>query len=413
MCEVYRGAEINIALAAAADGSESALSNRDTSLVRAVSTRALWHDEGATEPDWIVFSLSTGVEDLTESQLMKRAWVVQELQLATRTVVLGADQIYHICRPVMSCETFPGGMPGHMHQFLWFRKLAVVYRYNAWDDLVQTFSKCGITKASDWTMAIAGLARWYAKQLDDEYVAGLWRSLLPCCLLWAVQDDAVTKRAAPYRAPTWSWLSIEGPVCCTSQAEGEQDLCDIISIRVDLIDSRNPYGQIRAGDIILRGYVTPVTLWGKREFAMIGTTDCNTGKIVALTPKRPRIGSRHGSCYLSRDVQTSEHGSDFDDLQLKPDGSIDSLLTIQVGPDVDKVDQLEECSITRYVRAYALPVSQCSLSERGFLCVDGLLLVETQGRSGSFSRIGWFNICAYSDAVDRLTATERCSVRIV
>lgn len=54
--------------------------------------------------------------------------------------------------------------------------------------------------------AISGIAKAHQEQLQDEYVAGLWRGSMIEGLCWHTLDG---KAVADYRAPSWSWASLD------------------------------------------------------------------------------------------------------------------------------------------------------------------------------------------------------------
>jgi len=83
---------------------------------------------------------------------------------------------------------------------------------NLWSNIVRQFSECNLTFENDKLPAISGIAKWMASQVNDEYLAGLWRRDLESQLLWYsskhLQDSPHLWRT--YRAPSWSWASVDG-----------------------------------------------------------------------------------------------------------------------------------------------------------------------------------------------------------
>jgi hypothetical protein len=93
------------------------------------------------------------------------------------------------------------------------------------------YGRCDLTHPNDDKLvAISSLAKLIQLQLpDDEYLAGLWKSNLLGQLLWGVyksrrhingmtasgfysKSHTNSQRAIAYRAPSWSWASIDGLV---------------------------------------------------------------------------------------------------------------------------------------------------------------------------------------------------------
>ena len=79
--------------------------------------------------------------------------------------------------------------------------------------MVTDYTACKLTKEDDKLPAISGLAGKFAAATGRQYAAGLWEDDLLNGLLWVVADRSVAKRYTKYIAPSWSWASIEGPVC--------------------------------------------------------------------------------------------------------------------------------------------------------------------------------------------------------
>jgi hypothetical protein len=88
--------------------------------------------------------------------------------------------------------------------------------YHFWKDVVKYYSRCALTKASDKFIALSGLAELVHDRLggQDRYLAGLWESELAYTLLWMVDDKSSRSSKMPltYRAPTWSWASVDAVV---------------------------------------------------------------------------------------------------------------------------------------------------------------------------------------------------------
>jgi hypothetical protein len=84
--------------------------------------------------------------------------------------------------------------------------------------MVEAYSTMRLTKASDKLPVIAGLASEIAhEQQNTRYLAGLWSDSLLTDLLWFVLHNEYHEPEASYRrnqwrAPSWSWASIDAEV---------------------------------------------------------------------------------------------------------------------------------------------------------------------------------------------------------
>jgi len=91
-------------------------------------------------------------------------------------------------------------------------------RYNVWRSIVGNYTRRNLTVASDRLPALAGVAQKLQEVWHDKYILGIWgRQLLPS-IAWQrdpqLQDikQPYYARLSEYRAPSWSWASIDGPV---------------------------------------------------------------------------------------------------------------------------------------------------------------------------------------------------------
>ena len=81
-----------------------------------------------------------------------------------------------------------------------------------WYTFIQDYTESSLTNMSDRLTALQGLASQIASVTDRRYCAGLWiDQTLPLSLLWNASSPKM-QRSDEYRAPTWSWDSIDGPI---------------------------------------------------------------------------------------------------------------------------------------------------------------------------------------------------------
>lgn len=170
---------------------------------------------------------------------------------------------------------------------LYRRQPAKNERY--WATIVYVYSGLDITKPEDRLPALSGVASLVGEQLCSDYLAGLWRRFLPQELLWTAHISRLPEhryvRSRPYRAPTWSWASLDivrnsdqrvelggGAIVFQSillpgrrYKYLEEDSPEYILDSRFHIDSawcevlgKNPYGRVSAGELTFRAaYVVP------------------------------------------------------------------------------------------------------------------------------------------------------------
>ncbi|SPO07735.1 uncharacterized protein DNG_10430 [Cephalotrichum gorgonifer] len=90
--------------------------------------------------------------------------------------------------------------------------------------------------------------------LNNRYLAGLWLEDLIQRLCWSIGRHAEPGfRPQVYRAPTWSWASIEGDVDYPSgMSDSTTDLALIQDVHIDLESPNNVFGRVKSGYLHLR-----------------------------------------------------------------------------------------------------------------------------------------------------------------
>ncbi|KAH7364930.1 hypothetical protein BKA65DRAFT_473231 [Rhexocercosporidium sp. MPI-PUGE-AT-0058] len=222
------------------------------------------------------------LKGLTIAPLNQRAWVMQERLLAPRVVHFAKTQLFWECHERTACEMFPNQIPRDATYrddglgksldagFLSQNHNSVYpmphsqYSFWMWDLLVKQYMGCAITNPQDKLIAIGGLAQYIAGTMDDEdtYLAGLWKSQLPAQLLWRVipsytqANHSPSYRPSDYRAPSWSWASVEADIdmaLSNLRRQKRRDLVTIEEISVTPLGGGSAFGQLVGGWIQLRG----------------------------------------------------------------------------------------------------------------------------------------------------------------
>lgn len=82
-----------------------------------------------------------------------------------------------------------------------------------WYQMVDNYTTSALTYSQDVFPALSGIAKVFAAKLQDEYVAGMWKTTLVSQLLWYSRENSNPIRATvtPWRAPSWSWASRSWP----------------------------------------------------------------------------------------------------------------------------------------------------------------------------------------------------------
>jgi len=200
-------------------------------------------------------------DDVTHGDLNSRAWCLQARALSRRTLHFGHAQLFWECdagvwseESSLQCPTESLGDPmvewrmnlvkyKHAREpepdsSLLPRKtlrptsaaLAIPKIYALWYGLVTQYTSRILPRDKDKSSGIAGLAYVFAclisqrqtvtgtgKPRADTYICGLWQNDLPFGLLWSSGSfhkwrNKFVKYPSTPRAPSWSWLSVDGPL---------------------------------------------------------------------------------------------------------------------------------------------------------------------------------------------------------
>lgn len=82
--------------------------------------------------------------------------------------------------------------------------------HQCWFELVAVYSRGQLTQPDDKLNAFKGITRTIADATDNMTLFGVWEKYLLVNLLWFSPEGA--QRPPRYRAPTWSWASLDGPI---------------------------------------------------------------------------------------------------------------------------------------------------------------------------------------------------------
>jgi hypothetical protein len=171
-------------------------------------------------------------DDVVNSHLSSRGWILQEQVISPRRLHFGHHQIYWICEQSSEAEdgtsltsATPGwlrwlftrpNIPTHVVEDKTFLK-----SHRDWAMLVENYTERSLTKREDRVVAISSLAKRFGDVFGDDYVCGCWRSVLEYNMMWTLKPVDLTYERASDKletskeypsASTWSWLSTEGAV---------------------------------------------------------------------------------------------------------------------------------------------------------------------------------------------------------
>ena len=147
--------------------------------------------------------------------------------------------------------------------------------HRAWNDIVQHYTKCNLTISKDKLVAISGVVKRLQPLFKTDYLAGLWRDDLPEQLLWHVDSyyDETKRFLAgeerpKYRAPSWSWASVEAPIVPLELFPEADNMATIIEAHVTPL-TEDATGQVVDGYVRLRDPLFPVDVGTSERSASV------------------------------------------------------------------------------------------------------------------------------------------------
>lgn len=246
MASVYGGSCLNIAASSAKDGTEGCFLKPHqhcggfTAQVSIAGRRKMCQFSHGREYE----------KSVTKSHLASRAWSVQEKVLAPRTLHCGDQGFFWECRSLIASEYFPDG---YSQDFVRANSVMLLDSTNLslwWKDLKKWYSRCDLTKSGDKLVALSGIARFIQGMTGDRYFAGLWRESLAEEIRWRSLDP---QKRPQYRAPSWSWAAIDGPVDSYffDPQDGGIEYAHVLSVSV-IHSGKDTFGAVLDGNLSLR-----------------------------------------------------------------------------------------------------------------------------------------------------------------
>ncbi|OJD38958.1 heterokaryon incompatibility protein [Diplodia corticola] len=409
MGEVYRNCYVNIAATAAQDSDGGLFFDRRKRDVEHLEVEIDWFsennsapasEEAASRPRYV--SCHCWDPDLWSFEVElavvnTRGWVAQERLFSPRILHFGANQLLWECSARAACEMSPGGDPDLSigPQLRPWKHLADCFRdaanttpmrsltrpqrfkkWQAWWDFVEAYTTRDFTYSSDKLIAISAVAKAMMAQhegVPEDYIAGLWAWWPELDLCWHVSHNRqpplsfrTTVRPADgksaWRAPSWSWASVDGPVIRAYVDRGDEAvlLVRVLDARVVALRGRDRTGQLEDASL---------------------EVECRVFSAAWSTPPLADV-SRDGAKLL--------------------DASGNGVLTGSIS--FDDFHQASAVAASDSVRVVCLPITQIFTQfddPLGQYFVHGLLVEVVPGDALVYRRVGHFMV---NGSIDQLYA---------
>ncbi|KAM0254235.1 hypothetical protein ACHAP5_000222 [Fusarium lateritium] len=287
MASVYSQAYVTISATSAQD-SASGLKGQDVMLKHPCEINPSWTGfQNQISPGPVrIIDRGAFCEEVLSQPLFRRGWVFQEWILSPKTIHVARDQLWWTTASSMKSQGFASnetcdGYAFEVHQE-YLHTVAPGVLHSAkdsddnegsiqvvWYDILQEYTSRSLTFESDRLVAIAGIAeeyQRYARIPPDSYLAGLWRPALLSSLLWFVSEGRKVLPPQNYRAPSWSWASVErDPDSSGRSSMGNRGItrewkesnmpwipvATVIDAAVTTVGSE--FGSVSDGFVVLRG----------------------------------------------------------------------------------------------------------------------------------------------------------------
>lgn len=273
MGEVYSRSYLSIAATASTDGQGGLFRTRDPLSITPCRIVPAWEDF-SREP-LVYFDTSQYRTDMGEAPLNQRAWVVQERLLAPRVVHFTDRQLYWECAQLTASESLPRlGLNQGLKNWTISRAndkdryRRFMHLFKTWNKILKAYTQCDLTISSDKLIAISGVAQKLKHLWGDEsvhYHAGIWSFGMIQALLWQTSaEDQSTTRSKEYRAPSWSWASINGRIdpgiiIDNDSNSNTSQVCRAKILEVKLSHPISDFGAVSEGYLRIRGPLARMT----------------------------------------------------------------------------------------------------------------------------------------------------------
>ncbi|KAF4447797.1 hypothetical protein F53441_8700 [Fusarium austroafricanum] len=198
----------------------------------------------------------------------ERAWVFQERLLSRRTLHFSTDRITWECeckdsRMIRRSKTINEYLSDGLFDTITGNfdclyqedySITSISTATSYYDLVISYTTLQLTfPDKDKLVAFASVARRCTSGLGNDYYAGIFRSIMPIGLLWQATWEGCVRRPDVYRAPSWSWASVDGRIFFALLYGDGVTLAEVQDVAVELVDEHNRFGQVKSASLTISG----------------------------------------------------------------------------------------------------------------------------------------------------------------
>jgi hypothetical protein len=387
MSAVYKNALLTIAAARSADINGSCFAPRPPSVISQMMVLPSADNDGDDLKIFFrkpilthsVFSYGFHDADASQFPLEDRAWCFQERILPTRIVHYTNEELVWECNGPNECEcgVMQSGKqePSLREHFRALLDEESPDRAEIWMELITKCSKRKLSFESDRLHTISGLAKSLQERGFGEYLAGLWKESLPRQLLWSASG----RRTPLYRAPTWSFASVEATSildCCDKIMPSEKTM-HLQVLQASVVPAgEDPRGPVCDGSIRVSGPLQLGTVFW--DYVNLNH-DKSTKYYMHILGKRKDIHFDYPFINTDEDVVSKDRRfdslqRDLDNMLLDRHGNDNNLET----PEGLKVSLLAVCTEKLRYKAH----------NQGWSVLWCLILRQSARVAGTLERVG-------------------------
>ncbi|KAI1779166.1 heterokaryon incompatibility protein-domain-containing protein [Hypoxylon cercidicola] len=261
MRTIYGNSYLNIAGCHALDSDGGLFSS--STLLQRFPTHPVPGNAGIyirNQPHMTHTDYGSNYSESNSQELLSRGWVFQERVLSPRVVYYDLEELKWECNVAIDCQC--GGMVV-LSNFKLDYMAGLEDRRGlralpfAWMRITERYSHLRLTYDTDRVVALAGIADQALKSgYGGRYLAGVWEHSLAHQLCWEITD--VHRKPETYLAPSWSWLSVFGPVHYVHYSNAMDYSRNASNIAVDITEVKcstasDQTGPVTGGYLKLNG----------------------------------------------------------------------------------------------------------------------------------------------------------------
>ncbi|ORY69005.1 heterokaryon incompatibility protein-domain-containing protein [Pseudomassariella vexata] len=202
--------------------------------IKSVDNQSIFIQQGSGQHICVSTNIADFETEVNKANLNKRAWVMQERLLSSRTIHFCENQVYGECGEgiyaghnlFLKCDRFTTNyyrldpkFPDRLNSSGFAETLRFL------QSLLEDYTQRGISKPTDRAIAISGLLNRIGRALPCPIHYGIIEWYFHRTLLWKRSSGPKTKRI-DYKAfmPSWSWMAYEGAIEFVPDKFGDLDL---------------------------------------------------------------------------------------------------------------------------------------------------------------------------------------------